>query len=250
MRELSGTDRVGLGWRPELAAGDPRAPRPHRRGRGDRRRPLRRRRAPSCARCARWPRRCRSCCTACRSASPRREPVDERRLDARGAPGRARSRPEFWSEHLAFVRGGGVEIGHLAAPPRTAATVEGTARNVERARAVVGAAPLLENVASLDRPARQRPRRARLDRARAEAAGVDLLLDLHNLLRERANFGFDARAFLDRAPGRARARGPPGGRALDHGRGRRRACSTITSTTCPTRSTRCSPSWRGARRAR
>ena len=27
--------------------------------------------------------------------------------------------PEFWSEHLAFVRGGGIEIGHLAAPPRT-----------------------------------------------------------------------------------------------------------------------------------
>ena len=26
--------------------------------------------------------------------------------------------PELWSEHLAFVRGGGTEVGHLAAPPR------------------------------------------------------------------------------------------------------------------------------------
>jgi len=31
-------------------------------------------------------------------------------------------RPQFWSEHLAFVRGGGIEIGHLAAPPRIADT--------------------------------------------------------------------------------------------------------------------------------
>src|SRR5688572_30601883 len=29
--------------------------------------------------------------------------------------------PEFWSEHLAFVRGGGMEVGHLAAPPRNEA---------------------------------------------------------------------------------------------------------------------------------
>ncbi len=33
--------------------------------------------------------------------------------------------PEVWSEHLAFVRGGGREIGHLAAPPRRPATLEG-----------------------------------------------------------------------------------------------------------------------------
>src|SRR5258707_8591517 len=42
--------------------------------------------------------------------------------------------PLYWSEHLAFVRGGGVEIGHLAAPPRTPATIDGFARNIERAR--------------------------------------------------------------------------------------------------------------------
>src|SRR5687768_4289016 len=32
--------------------------------------------------------------------------------------------PEGWSDHLAFVRAGGVEIGHLAMPPRTEASVE------------------------------------------------------------------------------------------------------------------------------
>ena len=29
--------------------------------------------------------------------------------------------PQAWSEHLAFVRSGTYEIGHLAAPPRTSA---------------------------------------------------------------------------------------------------------------------------------
>ena len=66
-------------------------------------------------------------------------------------------RPESWSEHLAFVRADGVEIGHLAAPPRTEATIEGACRNLERARAVVGLRPRLENVATLiDPPTSQR----------------------------------------------------------------------------------------------
>ena len=46
--------------------------------------------------------------------------------------------PEAWSEHLAFMRAGGVEIGHLAAPPRTEASVAGAARNLRRARDIVG----------------------------------------------------------------------------------------------------------------
>src|SRR5581483_9016799 len=70
--------------------------------------------------------------------------VDDRRLDllARTVD---RLAPEAWSEHLAFVRAGGVEIGHLAAPPRTIETIEGLAANVERARKITGVAPALEN---------------------------------------------------------------------------------------------------------
>src|SRR6266478_6871493 len=50
-------------------------------------------------------------------------------------------RPEFWSEHLAFVRAGGIEIGHLAAPPRTFASAEGACANLVRAARLVGALP-------------------------------------------------------------------------------------------------------------
>jgi uncharacterized protein (UPF0276 family) len=55
-------------------------------------------------------------------------PVDRSRLEA-VARLVADVRPVFWSEHLAFVRGGGIELGHLAAPPRTALTAAAAARN-------------------------------------------------------------------------------------------------------------------------
>lgn len=108
--------------------------------------------------------------------------------------------PDVWSEHLAFVRAGGHEIGHLAAPPRTPATVEGAAHNVERARRVVGVAPLMENVATLiDPPGSELDEPAWIGAAIA-ASHTGLLLDLHNLHANAVNFGFDARAALERLP--------------------------------------------------
>ena len=59
--------------------------------------------------------------------------VEEKRL-AKMARLVEKVRPEGWSEHLAFVRAGDIEIGHLAAPPRTQATIDGTAANLDRAR--------------------------------------------------------------------------------------------------------------------
>ena len=44
-------------------------------------------------------------------------PVDSKRL-AKMARLMEQLKPESWSEHLAFVRAGDVEIGHLASPPR------------------------------------------------------------------------------------------------------------------------------------
>jgi hypothetical protein len=140
------------------------------------------------------------------------EPVERKRLDAIARVVEA-ARPRFWSEHLAFVRGGGIEIGHLAAPPRTAATIDGLARNVERAAAIVGSRPLLENVATLvDPPASAMDEPTWTARA-LEASGCDLLLDLHNLYANATNFGWDPRAFLDAIPpSRIRAIHLAGGR--------------------------------------
>jgi uncharacterized protein (UPF0276 family) len=129
--------------------------------------------------------------------------------------------PEAWSEHLAFVRAGGIEIGHLAAPPRTPATIEGTARNFDTAARITGAVPLIENVASLiDPPGSTLDETAWLT-AILQATPCDLLLDLHNLHANACNFGFDAGEVIERLPpDRIRAihlagGKPVGGRILD-----------------------------------
>jgi uncharacterized protein len=105
-----------------------------------------------------------------------------------------------WSEHLAFVRGGGVEIGHLAAPPRSPATIDGACRNLDLVCRVVGAAPLVENIATLVRPPASTLDEAEWTQGIVDGAGVGLLLDLHNLYANAVNFGDDPMALLRRFP--------------------------------------------------
>jgi uncharacterized protein (UPF0276 family) len=121
--------------------------------------------------------------------------VEQARLD-RVARVVDRFEPLDWSEHLAFVRAGGVEIGHLTAPPRTDATIEGTARNLERARRTVGRAPLMENVATLLEPPASRYSEAEWTARILAASGCQLLLDLHNLHANAHNGGFTPESFL------------------------------------------------------
>jgi uncharacterized protein (UPF0276 family) len=108
--------------------------------------------------------------------------------------------PEYWSEHLAFVRGGGVEIGHLTAPPRIDATIEGAASNLERARAVVGSAPLVENIATLIDPPGSDYDEIDWVNGIMDLAPCGLLLDLHNLHANATNFSYDEMGFLKRLP--------------------------------------------------
>jgi uncharacterized protein (UPF0276 family) len=195
---MAGRDRVGLGWRPELAAGilghldridvvevilDDHV--------GGGRRGLRALRTLG----AQVPLVLHGVSLGLASAAA----VDARRLE-----GVARVvgavEPLAWSEHLAFVRGGGRELGHLAAPPRREATLQGLAANVARARAVTGAAPALENVATLiEPPGSDRDEPAWLADAVA-VTGAELLLDLHNLHANALNLGFDAVTALARLP--------------------------------------------------
>lgn len=108
--------------------------------------------------------------------------------------------PVSWSEHLAFVRGNGIEIGHLAAPPRSAATIDGAISNLRRARAVVGIAPQVENVATLiDPPGSDRDEASWVSEIIRNSES-DLLLDLHNLHANALNFHFDPIDFISRMP--------------------------------------------------
>jgi uncharacterized protein (UPF0276 family) len=127
------------------------------------------------------------------------EPADELRIE-KMARLVAELEPAFWSEHLAFVRAGGREVGHLAAPPRTERAVEGARRNIERATRRVGAAPLLENIATLIEPPGSSMDEASWVSSVLRETGCRLLLDLNNLVSNAHNFGFDALGFLDAIP--------------------------------------------------
>jgi uncharacterized protein (UPF0276 family) len=127
--------------------------------------------------------------------------LDETYLD-RFADLIATVRPPWWSEHVAFTRAGGIDIGHLAPLPRTRDALDALERNIARARDRVGDVPLvLENIAAP----------MRLDTAGdlSEGAflaelvartGCGLLLDVENVYANASNFGEDPRATFDALP--------------------------------------------------
>lgn len=122
-------------------------------------------------------------------------PVDTRRLD-RMARLVDTVRPAAWSEHLAFVRAGGFEVGHLAAPPRTRATIDGALENIRRAVRAVGSLPALENIATLIDPPASTCDEAAWTREILGQSGAPMLLDLHNLYANALNFGMRPEALL------------------------------------------------------
>lgn len=126
-------------------------------------------------------------------------PAEPRRLHAM-ARLMQRVQAESWSEHLSFVRAGGVEIGHLAAPPRTPASAAGAVANIALATRIVGSAPLMENIATLVEPPASTLDEAEWLAQIIEGAQVPLLLDLHNLYANAVNGGQDPQALLLRLP--------------------------------------------------
>lgn len=126
-------------------------------------------------------------------------PAEPRRLHAM-ARLMQRVQAESWSEHLSFVRAGGVEIGHLAAPPRTPASAAGAVANIALASRIVGSAPLMENIATLIEPPASTLDEAEWLAQIIEGAQVPLLLDLHNLYANAVNGGQDPQALLLRLP--------------------------------------------------
>lgn len=149
-------------------------------------------------------------------------PVESWRLD-RIARLIERVRPAGWSEHLAFVRAGCIEVGHLAMPPRTERTIEQTVRNVELARSVTGMMPALENIATLFEPPTSTFAESEWTRRILDATSAPLLLDLHNLYANAVNGGRDPFADLAAFPlERVVAVHLSGGMWIEHGCGEQR----------------------------
>jgi uncharacterized protein len=148
--------------------------------------------------------------------------VDDARID-KMARLIERIRPAGWSEHLAFVRADGVEIGHLAMPPRTEGTVDQSVRNLERAYAITGVMPALENIATLFDPPMSTLSESEWTRRILHASGAPMLLDLHNAYANAANAGRDPMAELVEFPVDAvRAVHLSGGHWISHANGTRR----------------------------
>lgn len=108
--------------------------------------------------------------------------------------------PPWWSEHLAFTRAGGVEIGHLTPLPFTREAVAAVAANVKRARQAIPFPLILENITyTISLPGQEMGEGEFLRRV-VDATGCGLLLDVTNLFINSANLGFDPRRWLDEAP--------------------------------------------------
>jgi uncharacterized protein (UPF0276 family) len=104
------------------------------------------------------------------------------------------------SEHIAFVRAGGTEAGHLLPIPRTWDAVDAIVDNVRRAQADLPVPLALEPIAALfDWPD------AELDEADfiveiLDRTGALLLLDVANIYANALNRGEDPLALIDRLP--------------------------------------------------
>jgi uncharacterized protein len=109
-------------------------------------------------------------------------------------------RPAFWSEHLSFVRGGGAEIGHLAAPPRSQEVAGGAIANVAWLAHRVGMKPVLENVATLVSPPCSSMTESEWLGKILRGADACMLLDLHNLYANASNEMIDPFQVLDQLP--------------------------------------------------
>jgi uncharacterized protein (UPF0276 family) len=127
------------------------------------------------------------------------EPLDRGRLDALAKLAR-RVGARLVSEHIAFVRGGGLETGHLLPLPRTREALELVVANVREAKAALPVPLALENIATLFEWPNPEIDEAAFLTAVLERADVLLLLDIENVYANARNRGYDPLEFLDRIP--------------------------------------------------
>jgi uncharacterized protein (UPF0276 family) len=104
------------------------------------------------------------------------------------------------SEHLAFVRAGDIETGHLLPLPRTRDALDVVVANVRAAREALPVPLAVENIATFfEWPYPEMDEASFLGEV-LERADVFLLLDLANVYANARNHGGDPRRYLDALP--------------------------------------------------
>ena len=108
--------------------------------------------------------------------------------------------PPWWSEHVAFTRAGGVEIGHLAPVPFSREALDALAANIADVQARIDTPLIVENITYDFRAPGGELDEADFLEALVTRTGCGLLLDVTNLHANAVNHGFDPVRFLDRLP--------------------------------------------------
>ncbi|MFI7443934.1 DUF692 domain-containing protein [Nonomuraea indica] len=127
------------------------------------------------------------------------EPPDPERLAHLAACADALEAP-LVSEHLAFVRAGDLDAGHLLPVPRTREALSVITRNVRQAQEALLVPLALENVAAVFGWPEDEMTEAEFLGELVERTGAALLVDVANLYTNQVNLCLDARAALDALP--------------------------------------------------
>lgn len=104
------------------------------------------------------------------------------------------------SEHVAFVRAGGLESGHLLPPPRTRAALDVLVANVREAQDCLPVPLALENIATLLAWPDPEMTEAQFLSELLDRTGAWLLLDVANVHANARNHGGAALAFFQELP--------------------------------------------------
>lgn len=108
--------------------------------------------------------------------------------------------PPWWSEHVAFTRAGGVEIGHLAPVPFSNEALGILETNINEATRRIRTPLIVENITyTIPLPGREMGEGAFLAEL-TRRTGCGLLLDVTNLYTNAVNHGFDPSEVLDQLP--------------------------------------------------
>ena len=108
--------------------------------------------------------------------------------------------PPWWSEHIAFTRAGGTDIGHLSPLPFTRDASDVVCHNIAEVRDSIDAPLILENITYIVTMPGGEMSEAEFLTDVLERSGCGLLLDVTNLHTNSVNHGFDALALLKDLP--------------------------------------------------
>lgn len=127
------------------------------------------------------------------------EPLDTTRVEHLAEVTRALGAP-MASDHVCFVRAGGLDSGHLLPLPRTKEALDVLVANTRLAQSIVDVPFALENIAAVLEWPDAELTEAQFLTELTERTGCRLIIDVANLYANARNLGTDPAVFLDGIP--------------------------------------------------